>query len=101
MSSPAQDKARICADASVSTRNALAPAPASPPTGHAGDRRPGGVLFSSCPCCEGVPREPVLLEGQMACRACTSSCELCGDVSFPGDEVCGQCRRHLRRETAA
>jgi hypothetical protein len=71
------------------------------PTSHPG--APSGVphphprtsLGWSCPCCEREPREPVLLDGQLACRSCTAACAVCGSTCLPGDGACTECARHL------
>lgn len=44
-----------------------------------------------CPLCNKTPVEPVRIEGQMACRACTSSCVSCSAPCVPGEELCQEC----------
>ncbi|WP_293002579.1 hypothetical protein [Mycobacterium sp.] len=48
-------------------------------------------VAEGCPLCAKTPVEPVRLEGQMACRGCTSSCVSCSAPCVPGDELCQQC----------
>jgi hypothetical protein len=48
-------------------------------------------VFDRCPMCDKTPVEPVRIEGQMACRACTSSCVSCSAPCVPGDEMCQEC----------
>lgn len=45
----------------------------------------------TCPLCERTPVEPVRVDGQMACRGCTSSCVSCSAPCVPGDEMCQEC----------
>lgn len=52
-------------------------------------------IFDDCPMCGKAPVEPVRVEGQLACRACTSACTICGWACVPGDEACSECVRHL------
>jgi len=58
---------------------------------------PGGqrAAARTCPCCEREPREPVFLDGQLVCRACTSACAVCSSSCLPGAEVCDECAQHL------
>lgn len=49
------------------------------------------AALEGCPLCAKTPVEPVRLDGQMACRACTSSCVSCSAPCVPGDEMCQQC----------
>ncbi len=48
-----------------------------------------------CPLCGQAPAEPVRVDGQVVCRSCAAACSVCGCMCFPGDEVCGECVRHL------
>lgn len=50
-------------------------------------------LLADCPMCGKQPVEPVRVEGQMACQACTGACIICGSACIPGDEACGECCR--------
>ena len=58
---------------------------------------PGGqrAAARTCPCCEREPREPVFVDGQLVCRACTSACAVCSSSCLPGAEVCDECAQHL------
>lgn len=49
------------------------------------------AAFDECPLCNKTPVEPVRIEGQMACRACTSSCVSCSAPCVPGEELCQEC----------
>lgn len=53
------------------------------------------AVFADCPLCGKEPLEPVRVEGQWACRGCTSACLVCSWPCVPGDEACGECIRHL------
>jgi len=50
-------------------------------------------IFDVCPMCGVQPVEPVRVDGQLACRACTTACIVCGDPSVPGDDACAECLR--------
>ena len=52
-------------------------------------------IFDDCPMCAKSPVEPVRVDGQLACRACTSACIICGSACVPGDDACTECVRHL------
>lgn len=52
-------------------------------------------IFDDCPLCGGQPVEPVRVDGQLACRSCTSACTVCGSPSVPGDDACSECVRHI------
>ena len=58
---------------------------------------PGGqrAAARTCPCGEREPREPVFVDGQLVCRACTSACAVCSSSCLPGAEVCDECAQHL------
>jgi len=45
--------------------------------------------------CAKAPVEPVRVDGQLACRACTSACVICGSACVPGDDACAECLPHL------
>lgn len=51
------------------------------------------VVFEECPMCGKQPLEPVRVDGQLACRGCTSACTICGWPCIPGDDACGECIR--------
>ena len=55
-------------------------------------------IFDDCPMCAKPPVEPVRVEGQLACRACTSACTICGSACVPGDDACTECVRLLSLE---
>jgi hypothetical protein len=55
-------------------------------------------IFDDCPMCGTAPVEPVRVEGQLACRKCTSACTICGSACVPGDDACTECVRHLNLE---
>lgn len=61
----------------------------------AGGRR--SSIFDACPMCGVAPVEPVRVNGEWACRACTTACTICGDPSVPGDDACTECLRLLDR----
>ena len=52
-------------------------------------------IFDNCPMCDKAPLEPVRIDGQLACRTCTSACTVCGSACVPGDDACSECVRHL------
>lgn len=52
-------------------------------------------IFDDCPMCAKPPVEPVRVDGQLACRACTSACTICGAACVPGDDACTECLRHV------
>lgn len=58
-------------------------------------------IFDDCPMCGKPPLEAVRVEGQLACRACTGTCAICGAVCVPGDDACSECVRHLSRTRQA
>jgi len=58
-------------------------------------------IFDDCPMCGKAPREPVRVDGQLACRACTSACTICGWACVSGDDACSECLRHLSLEPQA
>lgn len=58
-------------------------------------------IFDDCPMCGKAPVEPVRVEGQLACRSCTSACSICGSACVPGDDVCAECVRHLNLDREA
>lgn len=58
-------------------------------------------IFDDCPMCGKAPVEPVRVDGQLACRACTSACTICGSACVPGDDACTECVRHLSLEREA
>lgn len=58
-----------------------------------GSRR--SSIFDSCPMCGVQPVEPVRVDGQLACRSCTTACTICGSPSVPGDDACTECMRLL------
>ncbi len=55
-------------------------------------------IFDDCPMCGKAPVEPVRVEGQLACRTCTSACTICGSACVPGEDACTECVRHLDPE---
>ncbi|AGB27227.1 hypothetical protein Mycsm_07131 (plasmid) [Mycobacterium sp. JS623] len=58
-------------------------------------------IFDDCPMCGQQPVEPVRVEGQLACRSCTSACTICGSACVPGDDACIECVRLFSVERAA
>jgi hypothetical protein len=58
-------------------------------------------IFDDCPMCAKPPVEPVRVDGQLACRACTSACTICGSACVPGDDACTECVRHVGLDRAA
>lgn len=58
-------------------------------------------IFDDCPLCGKAPVEPVRVEGQLACRSCTSACTICGSACVPGDDACTECVRHLTLDREA
>ena len=58
-------------------------------------------IFDDCPMCGKAPVEPVRVDGQLACRACTSACIICGSACVPGDDACTECVRHLSLDREA
>jgi hypothetical protein len=58
-------------------------------------------IFDDCPMCGKAPVEPVRVEGQLACRGCTSACTICGSACVPGDDACTECVRHLAMDREA
>lgn len=64
-------------------------------TASLGLSQPASAVFADCPLCSKEPIEPVRVEGQWACRSCTSACLLCSGPCVPGDEACDECIRHL------
>lgn len=64
-------------------------------TASLGLSQPASAVFADCPLCGKEPIEPVRVEGQWACRSCTSACLLCSGPCVPGDEACDECIRHL------
>lgn len=77
-----------CTDAPLIAAAAAVTAPRSR-AGHP------SAVFADCPLCGREPLEPVRVEGQWACRSCTSACLLCSGPCVPGDEACDECVRHL------
>ena len=57
-------------------------------------------IFDQCPLCGKVPVEPVRVDGQLACWACTSACTICGSACVPGEDACSECVRHLGLQRA-
>jgi hypothetical protein len=57
-------------------------------------------IFDLCPLCGEAPLETVRVDGQMACRSCTSSCTICSSPSVPGEEACTECLNHLSPQLA-
>ena len=58
-------------------------------------------IFDDCPMCGKAPVEPVRVDGQLACRSCTSACTICGSACVPGDDACSECVRHLSLDREA
>jgi hypothetical protein len=58
-------------------------------------------IFDDCPMCGKPPVEPVRVDGQLACQACTSACIICGSACVPGDDACTECVRHVGLDRAA
>lgn len=58
-------------------------------------------IFDECPMCGKAPLEPVRVDGQLACRACTSACTICGWPCVFGDDACSECIRHLSLQRQA
>lgn len=54
-----------------------------------------GSIFDSCPCCEKIPADPVIIAGTAVCRGCTTACPVCSNPCLPGDQVCQACLPHV------
>ena len=57
-------------------------------------QRPAAV-WDQCPLCGQPPLEPVRCDGQVVCRGCVATCEICSGACIPGDTVCTDCARHI------
>jgi hypothetical protein len=83
---------RNCADLSANAVSAAQDNVATPVS--------WSLILDLCPLCGEAPLETVRVDGQMACRSCTSSCTICSSPSVPGEEACTECLNHLSPQPA-